>query len=70
MRHLVERYLDVAAVPRRSFFELLAAVATSDLERDKLLEFCSPAGRDQLQAYCDRPRRTVLEVGGHARRLT
>ncbi|XP_043951970.1 NADPH-dependent diflavin oxidoreductase 1 isoform X3 [Gambusia affinis] len=62
VRHLVERYLDVAAVPRRSFFELLAAVATSDLERDKLLEFCSPAGRDQLQAYCDRPRRTALEV--------
>uniref|UniRef100_A0A3P9NNX7 NADPH-dependent diflavin oxidoreductase 1 n=1 Tax=Poecilia reticulata TaxID=8081 RepID=A0A3P9NNX7_POERE len=62
VRHLVERYLDVAAVPRRSFFELLVAAATSDLERDKLLEFCSPAGRDQLQAYCDRPRRTALEV--------
>ncbi|XP_032425644.1 NADPH-dependent diflavin oxidoreductase 1 isoform X1 [Xiphophorus hellerii] len=62
VRRLVERYLDVAAVPRRSFFELLAAVATSDLERDKLLEFCSPAGQDQLQAYCGRPRRTALEV--------
>uniref|UniRef100_A0A3B5KQY3 NADPH-dependent diflavin oxidoreductase 1 n=1 Tax=Xiphophorus couchianus TaxID=32473 RepID=A0A3B5KQY3_9TELE len=62
VRRLVERYLDVAAVPRRSFFELLAAVATSDLERDKLLEFCSPAGQDQLQAYCSRPRRTALEV--------
>uniref|UniRef100_A0A3Q2QA66 NADPH-dependent diflavin oxidoreductase 1 n=1 Tax=Fundulus heteroclitus TaxID=8078 RepID=A0A3Q2QA66_FUNHE len=62
VRHLVERYLDVGAVPRRSFFELLASLASSELERDKLAEFCSAAGQDQLHGYCSRPRRTALEV--------
>lgn len=62
VRHLVERYLDVAAVPRRSFFELLAALATNQLERDKLREFSSAAGQEDLHAYCSRPRRSALEV--------
>ncbi|KAM4532222.1 NADPH-dependent diflavin oxidoreductase 1 [Fundulus diaphanus] len=62
VRHLVERYLDVGAVPRRSFFELLASLASSELERDKLAEFSSAAGQDELHGYCSRPRRTALEV--------
>ncbi|KAL0965114.1 hypothetical protein UPYG_G00276980 [Umbra pygmaea] len=62
LRHLVETYLDIAAVPRRSFFELLATFATNELERDKLSEFSSAQGQDELHAYCNRPRRTALEV--------
>ncbi|MEQ2167034.1 hypothetical protein GOODEAATRI_000087, partial [Goodea atripinnis] len=62
VRHLVERYLDIAAVPRRSFFELLSGFATNELERDKLAEFSSAAGQDQLHSYCNRLRRTALEV--------
>uniref|UniRef100_A0A8C6TAQ5 NADPH-dependent diflavin oxidoreductase 1 n=1 Tax=Neogobius melanostomus TaxID=47308 RepID=A0A8C6TAQ5_9GOBI len=62
VRHLVETYLDIAAVPRRSFFELLLTFATNELEREKLLEFSSAAGQDDLHAYCNRPRRTALEV--------
>lgn len=62
IRHLVEKYLDIAAVPRRSFFELLSTFATDELEREKLLEFSSAAGQDDLHAYCNRPRRTALEV--------
>ncbi|CAN9504750.1 unnamed protein product [Ophioblennius macclurei] len=62
VRHLVESYLDIAAVPRRSFFELLSAFATNELERDKLAEFSSAAGQDELHGYCNRPRRTALEV--------
>uniref|UniRef100_A0A672FQ65 NADPH-dependent diflavin oxidoreductase 1 n=1 Tax=Salarias fasciatus TaxID=181472 RepID=A0A672FQ65_SALFA len=62
VRHLVESYLDVAAVPRRSFFELLASFASNELERDKLAEFSSAAGQDELHGYCNRPRRTALEV--------
>ncbi|XP_070780851.1 NADPH-dependent diflavin oxidoreductase 1 [Enoplosus armatus] len=61
-RHLVESYLDIAAVPRRSFFELLSAFATDELEREKLVEFSSAAGQDELHSYCNRPRRTALEV--------
>lgn len=62
VRHLVESFLDISSVPRRSFFELLSTVATNDLERDKLLEFSSASGQDELHAYCQRPRRTALEV--------
>lgn len=62
VRHLVESYLDIAAVPRRSFFELLSTFATNELEREKLAEFSSAAGQDELHSYCNRPRRTALEV--------
>ncbi|KAM3600489.1 uncharacterized protein V6R79_024271 [Siganus canaliculatus] len=62
MHHLVERYLDISAVPRRSFFELLSTFATNELEREKLMEFSSAAGQDELHSYCNRPRRTALEV--------
>lgn len=62
MRHLVEQYLDVAAVPRRSFFELLATLSTNPLEKEKLMEFSSAQGQEELHAYCNRPRRTALEV--------
>lgn len=60
--HLVEHYLDISAVPRRSYFELLSNFATNELEREKLLEFSSVAGQDELHSYCNRPRRTALEV--------
>lgn len=60
--HLVEHYLDISAVPRRSFFELLSSFASNELEREKLLEFSSVAGQDELHSYCNRPRRTALEV--------
>ncbi|XP_073717118.1 NADPH-dependent diflavin oxidoreductase 1 [Misgurnus anguillicaudatus] len=62
IRFLVEQFLDISAVPRRSFFELLATFATNELEREKLLEFSSAPGQDALHAYCNRPRRTALEV--------
>ncbi|XP_063065983.1 NADPH-dependent diflavin oxidoreductase 1 [Engraulis encrasicolus] len=62
VRYLVESFLDIAAVPRRSFFELLATFATNELEREKLTEFSSAQGQDELYTYCNRPRRTALEV--------
>ncbi|XP_068609056.1 NADPH-dependent diflavin oxidoreductase 1 [Brachionichthys hirsutus] len=60
--HLAESYLDVTAVPRRSFFELLSSFATNDLEKEKLLEFSSAGGQEELHGYCNRLRRTALEV--------
>lgn len=62
MRYLVEKVLDISSVPRRSFFELLSTFATNELEREKLAEFSSPAGQEELYGYCNRPRRTALEV--------
>lgn len=49
-------------VPRRYAFELLSHFTDSDLEREKLKEFVSPAGQDELCNYCNRPKRTILEV--------
>uniref|UniRef100_A0A671QA07 NADPH-dependent diflavin oxidoreductase 1 n=1 Tax=Sinocyclocheilus anshuiensis TaxID=1608454 RepID=A0A671QA07_9TELE len=62
VRFLVEQFLDISAVPRRSFFEVLTTFATNELELDKLLEFSSAQGQDALHSYCNRPRRTALEV--------
>uniref|UniRef100_A0A6Q2YE37 NADPH-dependent diflavin oxidoreductase 1 n=1 Tax=Esox lucius TaxID=8010 RepID=A0A6Q2YE37_ESOLU len=62
VRCLAETFLDIAAVPRRSFFELLATFATDEREREKLAEFSSAQGQDELHSYCNRPRRTALEV--------
>ncbi|XP_053418313.1 NADPH-dependent diflavin oxidoreductase 1 isoform X9 [Nycticebus coucang] len=60
--HLVSQYLDITSVPRRSFFELLACLSVHELEREKLLEFGSAQGQEELYEYCSRPRRTILEV--------
>ncbi len=42
---LTTRYWDVASVPRRSFFELLAKFSRDDTEREKLEEFASAEGQ-------------------------
>lgn len=63
IRHLVTHYLDISCVPRRSFFELLSHFSTNELEREKLQEFSSAQGQEELYSYCNRPRRTTLEVG-------
>ncbi|KAM8934769.1 NADPH-dependent diflavin oxidoreductase 1 isoform 2-T2 [Pelodytes ibericus] len=62
VRHLVERYLDICCVPRRSFFELLSHFSPDEQEREKLREFSCAGGQEELYAYCNRPRRTTLEV--------
>ena len=45
IRFLVENYLDINSVPRRSFFEMLLYFSDDELERDKLTEFCSAEGQ-------------------------
>ncbi len=60
---LVAGALDVAsAPPRRVFFQALAAGAPPGPLADRLAHFASPAGRDDLDDYCRRERRTVAEV--------
>ncbi|XP_022803335.1 NADPH-dependent diflavin oxidoreductase 1-like [Stylophora pistillata] len=49
IQHLVEHYLDIQGVPRRYFFELLSHFTSSDLEKEKLLEFCSAEGQVQAK---------------------
>ncbi|KAJ2828379.1 NAPDH-dependent diflavin reductase [Coemansia furcata] len=64
LRWLCTSHFDIMGVPRRSFFEMLSYFSPSAEEQDKLREFSSAAGQDDLLAYCMRPRRTVLEVLG------
>lgn len=58
----VRHYWDFQSIPRRSFFELLSRFSVDELEREKLLEFISAEGQQDLYNYCNRPRRTLLEV--------
>ncbi|KAH7924413.1 riboflavin synthase domain-like protein [Leucogyrophana mollusca] len=62
LRALFTRYLDFSAVPRRSFFRLLRHFTTDELEREKLDDFVSIEGADELYDYCQRVRRTIREV--------
>ncbi|KAJ7454826.1 riboflavin synthase domain-like protein [Mycena latifolia] len=61
-RALFTEYVDFNAVPRRSFFEYLRYFTSDELEREKLEEFLSREGADDLYEYCYRVRRTIREV--------
>jgi len=63
--HLFNRHLDFQSVPRLSFFELLEKFARDsgdEMEAEKLGEFLTAEGQQELFEYCSRPRRTILEV--------
>ncbi|KAH8303004.1 hypothetical protein KR044_013183 [Drosophila immigrans] len=53
---------DLSAKPRQRFLEVLAQNCDDEMEREKLLEFCTAEGLDDLTAYVNRPRRTLLEL--------
>ncbi|XP_034483371.1 NADPH-dependent diflavin oxidoreductase 1 [Drosophila innubila] len=53
---------DLTAKPRQRFLEVLSLNCEDELEREKLLEFCTAEGLDDLIAYVNRPRRTILEL--------
>ncbi|GAB5591386.1 NAPDH-dependent diflavin reductase [Umbelopsis nana] len=61
-REMFVTCLDIFSVPRRSFFEMLAFFTEDENQTEKLREFSSPEGQDDMYAYCQRPRRTVAEV--------
>lgn len=49
-------------MPRRSFFEWLSYFTISELETEKLREFCTAEGQEDMYDYATRPRRTIHEV--------
>lgn len=59
---LVKYYLDIQSVPKRSFFEFLWPFSDDQLERDKLKEFASTEGQEEMYQYCIQPKRSILEV--------
>ncbi|KAL5496163.1 TAH18 [Sanghuangporus vaninii] len=69
LRRLFTRHLDINAVPRRSFFKVLRHFATNEMEKEKLSEFCTTQGADELYEYVTRVRRTIREVIAEFRSL-
>lgn len=61
-RTIATKYWDLNALPTQRAFEVLAYNCDNELERDKLKEFCSFEGQEELLSYVNRPRRTILEV--------
>jgi len=62
LRGLLVSYLDIKAIPRRSFFAAIAPYTSNDMHRDRLLEFTNPEYLDEYYDYATRPRRSILEV--------
>lgn len=62
LRQLLIHNLDITAIPKRHFFELLAHHTNDHTHKERLLEFCNPAFTDEFYDYTTRPRRSILEV--------
>ncbi|KAI8977874.1 hypothetical protein BDB01DRAFT_726943 [Pilobolus umbonatus] len=55
-------YLDIFGVPRRSFFEMLSYFTLDSNHTERLREFTTPEGQEDMWAYSMRPRRTMAET--------
>jgi len=63
LKTFVALTMDVAsASPCRYFFEIMSYFATAEREKRRLKELASPEGRDDLNWYNQKEKRTVLEV--------
>ncbi|KNE90952.1 hypothetical protein PSTG_15594 [Puccinia striiformis f. sp. tritici PST-78] len=62
LKEIFKTRLDFTSVPNRSFIEWMSHFTTDTLEREKLIEFCSIEGQDDLYDYTKKSRRTILEV--------
>ncbi|KAJ5663374.1 hypothetical protein N7507_004105 [Penicillium longicatenatum] len=62
LRTLLTDYLDLKAIPRRSFFSTIAHYTNDEMQKERLLEFTNPEYLDELWDYTSRPRRSILEV--------
>ncbi len=62
LRSLLLNHLDITAIPRRTFFSLIAHFTDDPMHKERLLEFTNPEYIDELYDYTTRPRRSILEV--------
>lgn len=73
LRNLLKYHIDIMSIPRTSFFMKIWQFATDvtrmergqeqlDDQRDKLKEFGYDEDMQELYDYCNRPRRSVLEI--------
>ncbi|XP_011312374.1 NADPH-dependent diflavin oxidoreductase 1 [Fopius arisanus] len=62
LQQVVEQYWDLNYKPRRSTMQILALISDNKLEKDKLTEFSTAIGQDELYNYVNKPRRNIVEV--------
>ena len=62
LRSLLTDYLDITAIPRRSFFGRLALYTENLTHKERLLEFTQPQYLDEYYDYATRARRSILEI--------
>lgn len=62
LKAIATQLWDLNAIPRPRTFELLAINCNNELEREKLLEFTTAEGQQDLFSYANRPRRTIIET--------
>ncbi|PGH20336.1 hypothetical protein AJ80_03604 [Polytolypa hystricis UAMH7299] len=62
LRTLFTDYLDIMAIPRRSFFSSIAHFTDDSMHKERLLEFTDPEYIDEFYDYTTRPRRSILEI--------
>lgn len=62
LRILLTEYLDINAIPRRSFFGCIANYTDDSMHKERLLEFTDPQYLDEYYDYATRPRRSILEI--------
>ena len=62
LRDLLNTSLDLNAIPKRSFFSVIAHFTDDKTQKERLLEFTKPEYIDELYDYTTRPRRNILEV--------
>ena len=60
--HLLRNTFDLHAVPKRSFFSLLWKFSRDEAEKEKLKEFSTTEGQEDLYEYCSQPKRMIIEV--------
>lgn len=61
-RTLLMEHLDIAAIPRRSFFAKISNFTNDQTQKERLVEFTNSEYIDELYDYTTRPRRSILEV--------
>ncbi len=62
LKTIATQYWDMLMQPRARVFELLTINCDNELEKEKLQEFASLEGQEELYSYINRPRRNILEV--------
>lgn len=62
LRILLTEYLDINAIPRRSFLGCIANYTADSMHKERLLEFTEPQYLDEYFDYATRPRRSILEI--------